>query len=177
MSPSPLSCSPLLCFYLLTAQPRTPGQGFPECCQVPPNALAHRLCSQRGKEGFFQVPVGAGGGRTDRIQGRLSLGWSSMGQEALSCFLSTFFLLYSSRIFKGGNLEPDVPVSRLPVLCITALLICKLGTVFHLVLLCCDPSLRKTLLPRQNASWPPEPQPQEPAGPRVLSSFPPYFFP
>lgn len=103
-----------------------------------------------------------------------------------------FFLLYSSRFFKEGNLEPEVPIFLMPILCVTDLLICKLGTVFHLVLLllllhlCCVPQLKKDFaandktpayMRRQNASLPPGPQSQEPTGPRVLSSFPPYFFP
>lgn len=172
--PAPLPAvlsSPLL--LPATAQHRTPGQGFPERCQVP-QCSGSLTVQSNGEGGLLSGPswgrgAGGGGRGTDRIQGRLSLGLSSMGQEAPVLLFIYFFLLYSSRLFKGVNLEPDAPVSLLPVLCIIDLLICKLGTVFHLVLLCCVPQLKKDIaangktpayMCRQNACWPPASAPR-----------------
>lgn len=107
----------------------------------------------KGEGGLLSGPSwglrgGRGGVEQNLRQIQSGFEFNGTGSSAL---LFIFFLLYSSRFFKGGNLEPDVPVSLLPVLCVTDLLVCKLGTVFHLVLLllllCVFPSSRKTLLP------------------------------
>lgn len=52
-------------------------------------------------------------------------------------FLSVFFFFPPSFIlcFNGGNLEPEALVLLLSILCVTDLLICRLGTTFHLALL------------------------------------------
>lgn len=85
-------------------------------------------------------------GGSDEVQGRCSLGLSSMGQEALSCFLSFFSSFLHLGFFNGGNREPDALVSLLLVLCVINLFICRLGTSFHLVLLLlplCAPQPKK----------------------------------
>lgn len=72
---------------------------------------------------------------SDAIQGRHSLGLSSAGQEALSFYLFFFFPPSFILCFNGGNLEPEALVPLLSILCVTGLLICRLGTTFHLALL------------------------------------------
>lgn len=110
-----------------------------------------------------------------------------MGQEALSCFLYVVF----SFIHLGVVMEGILNLMLLSPSCqFCASLTCSYAGWEQLFILSSSSSPAVTQLNkditadgktpphmrRQNASWTPEPQPQEPAGPRVLSSFSPYIF-
>lgn len=64
-----------------------------------------------------------------------SLALSSMWQEVLFCFLSSFASFLRLGFLTEGISNLNALVSALPVLCVTNLFIYQLGTTFHLVLL------------------------------------------